>query len=561
MTPKNIPPSAAEWVETTLSTLDVDQLVGQMLNPLLTCPWEPSPTPEERLEEALNFQVGAAFVCCDKSNAETRELIERFRNGSPVPPLVCADIELSSPLKDVVRFGGNMNLGAVAGEARAAELAYECGRYNAILANSVGINWSFGPVVDLPLNYDNPMCGARNYSRDPDRVATLANALVNGMQEHGLGATLKHFPGDGTDDRDQHLVTPVNDLDFEVWKQTYGKTFGDGIANGAYSIMMGHIALLCRSSRDPRTGTLMPATLDSKIQVELLRDEMGFQGVIVSDAIAMGGAVSHCRNVADAAIRNILTGSDMVLFVRDLGEVVAGVKAAVDRGDITLERLRESVRRILTMKAKLGLPDNDYQALPAETAAAEHEKARAVSREIAEKSVTLVRDCNHALPLKLPGGATILVCLLPKEVGEGEGMLLPDEIRKEFESSYLDRELKNRGFKVVCVGDRHTMAREAEDADAIIFVSNTRPEAGRGSIRLSRIALRWINFSWDIINSDRPVLFISMGNPYVLREIPDMPTFICTYSQSPDIARATVKAIVGELDFAGELPVDIPLFS
>ncbi len=559
MMPRSLSPAKKEWIENILNTLSVDRLIGQMLNPLLTCPWEPSPTPEERLEEALKYQVGAAFVCCDRTNEETRELISRFRSGSNIPPLVCSDIELSSPLKGVVRFGGSMNLGAMTDADRAAELAYECGRYNAIYANSAGINWAFGPVVDLPYNYDNPMCGARNYSTDPDRVAMLANAVVNGMQEHGLGATLKHFPGDGTDNRDQHLVTPVNCMDSDAWEISYGKTFGDGIANGVYSIMVGHIALLCRSSRDPRTGTLMPATLDSKIQIGLLRKEMGFKGVIISDAIAMGGAVSHCRDQVEAAVRNIATGSDMVLFVKNLDKVVTGVKTAIDNGEITVDQLRESVRRIMTMKAKLGLPEKQYLPLTPETETNENKKAGSVAREIAESSVTLVRDIKNDLPLELEPGAKIVICLLPKEVGEDKGMLLPDEIRKEIENSYLDRELKARGYQAVCVGNRHDLAREAPDAGAVIFISNTKPEAGRGSIRLSRIALRCVYYSWEIINSDKPVLFISMGNPYVLRELPELPNFICTYSQSPEITRAVVKAIFGEIDFAGKLPVDIPL--
>jgi beta-N-acetylhexosaminidase len=463
----------------------------------------------------------------------------------------------------MIRFGSNMALGAITDIDRAEKLAYECGRYNAILAVAAGINWSFGPVVDLPLNYDNPMVGTRAYGNDPEKIVRLASAFFRGMQAHGMACTLKHFPGDGTDDRDQHLVTPVNDLEFDEWLQTYGRTFGGCIRNGVYSVMVGHIALLCKSARDPRTGTLMPATLDSKIQVDLLRKQLGFEGVVISDAIAMGGAVSHCRNTVETSIRNIISGSDMVLFVTEMKKVVSGIKEALLRKEITEERLRESVRRILTMKARLGIMESEPEPLFPETEKYENGRAASIATEIAESSLTLVRDFNHALPLRLKPGARIVICLLPREVADGEGIMLPDQVSKEFEATHLPKELERRGFKTVCVASRSALDTAMAEAapDALIYISTTNPEAGRGSIRLSRLAYRCVNFRWDVLNSEIPALFISMGNPAVLRELPDLPNFICTYARSEAIAAALTKALFGELEFKGALPVEIPLFT
>jgi beta-N-acetylhexosaminidase len=422
------------------------------------------------------------------------------------------------------------------------------------------------------------MVGTRAYSRDPERIVRLASAYVRGMQEHGMAGTLKHFPGDGTDDRDQHLVTPVNDLGFEEWLRTYGRTFGGCIKNGAYSVMVGHIALQSKSTRDPRTGTLMPATLDSNIQVDLLRKKLGFEGVVISDAIAMGGSVSHCRNTVETSVRNIVSGSDMVLFVTEMSKVIAGVKEALLRKEITEERLRESVRRILTMKTRLGELDGSFSSIPSQADAwrsrerrpsgrliekVEDERAAEVATEIAEHSLTLVRDFNHVLPLRLKPGARIVICLLPREVADGEGMMLPDQVSKEFDATHLPKELERRGFKVVCVASRAALDEAMAEAapDALIYISTSDPEAGRGSIRLSRLAHRCVNFRWDVLNSDTPALFIRMGNPYVLRELPDLPNFICTYARSEAIAKVLTKALFGELEFKGVLPVEIPLFT
>ncbi len=550
-------------VEQMLARMSLEELIGQMLCPLLTCPWEPSPTPEERLADALHHQTGAAFVCCDLPTTQMSELIGRLRAGSKVPPLICADIEMSSPLKNAIRFGSSMNLGAIADLNRAEKLAYECGRSNAVHAVAAGINWSFGPVVDLPLNYDNPMVGTRAFSRDPERIVRLASAYVRGMQEHGMAGTLKHFPGDGTDDRDQHLVTPVNDLEFEEWLRTYGRTFGGCIKDGTYSVMIGHIALLSKSARDPRSGTLMPATLDSNIQVDLLRKKLGFEGVVISDAIAMGGSVSHCRNTVETSVRNIVSGSDMVLFVTEMDKVISGVKEALRRREITEERLRESVQRILTMKARLNILEAESKPLSPETIKSENARAANIAKEMAESSITLLRDFNHALPLRLKKGARIVICLLPREIADGEGMMLPDQVSKEFEATHLPKELERRGFKTVCVASRASLdAAMAEAApDALIYISTTDPEAGRGSIRLSRLAHRCVNFKWDVLNSEIPALYISMGNPFVLRELPDLPNFICTYARSEAIATALTKALFGELEFKGVLPVEIPLFT
>jgi beta-N-acetylhexosaminidase len=229
---------------------------------------------------------------------------------------------------------------------------------------------------------------------------------------------------------------------------------------------------------------------------------------------------------------------------------------------ITEERLRESVRRILTMKALLGVLEGEGKPLTPETVKIENEHARSIAAEIAESSLTLLRDFNHALPLRLKKGARIVLCLLPREVADGEGIMLPDQVSKEFEATHLPMELERRGFKTVCVASRAALDVAMAEAppDALIYISTTGPEAGRGSIRLSRLAHRCVNFRWDVLNSDTPALFISMGNPFVLRELPDLPNFICTYARSEAIAIALTKALFGELEFKGVLPVEIPLF-
>lgn len=546
-----------KWVDDTLYRMSIDELIGQKFAPLLNISWDSSRSKDELLERALKHQVGAVHVCSHLSPAELRADVIELRNGLKVPPLVSSDIETFVRYPDAIDGGSAMSFGAIKDEKRAEKLAYECGRLAARQARAMEINWALAPVVDLPFNHDNPIVATRAFNERPERVSALSRALLKGFQDGGLAATLKHFPGDGTDNVDQHVTTAINPLTKSEWWSSYGKTFGDGIRANVHSIMIGHFGLSWMSSRNSKTDMLLPATIDPKIMDELLRKEMGFDGIIVSDAIGMGGVMSHCASLVDASVKHIIAGGDIVLFTEDIDLIVKAVKEAILNGTYTEETLWESVRRILTIKATLGLHDNSATKVSLEDAENDIPQLKALAVEIAETSITKVCDYKNILPLKLTEGAKITICLAPDEPLSSEGIVLPDEILKNEEEPFIAKVLRDKGFAVVCAGSQKSLKHEAKTSDAIILISNCRPMAGRNSIRLSREGVRC--FDWEIINSDTPVIYLNMGNPFTLEEIKSIHNCVCVYNFGEVAHEAVVKAILGETPFNGILPVTLEI--
>lgn len=359
------------------------------------------------------------------------------------------------------------------------------------------------------------------------------------------------------DARDQHLVTSVNSLSMPEWERTFGRTFRAGIAAGVHSIMMGHIALAAASGRDPRTGRLLPATLDSRIQIDLLRGQLGFSGLIISDAIVMGGVRHFGRTEADLVVGNVASGSDMVLFVSDVPAALRALRRAVEEETLDATRVDDAVLRVLALKAKLNLVSTPE--LPSDAEAAELFSKNAFSKEVAEVGelcLTLVRDEKGAYPLQLPVGAKVVLYHLPLETTDIPALLVGEQAEKSPARSAMHEALAERGYRVATVLEPQGYQREIEDADVLIYVFFSGPQAGRGSVRLAQRALQFIDR--ERIQSEFPVLFLSLGNPYVIWELSWMENFVCGYSRSDNVQRAYVRALLGEIPFQGKLPVTLP---
>lgn len=554
---------AKGWVCSTFESLSIKQKIGQLLAPMVIH-WDPDRDPQELCDAAIDAGVGAVHMC-GSSYKTIRGYVKQLFKELPVPPLVSADFEFGAGgVAEGYNAGCPMIAGAIEDIDVAKKVAYATGAVTAQHGRAAGINWTFGPVVDVPVNFDAAHPNTRTYARDTERISILSGEYIKGLQDYNFAATMKHFPGAGVDCRDSHVATEINDLSFDEWMNEYGKTFGAAIENGVYSAMIGHIALPCRGSFNKKNGMPLPATLDSKIQFDLLRKEMDFGGVIVSDAIEMGGVLAHTNGHFDATVQNIATGSDVVLFVDDLSEQVASVEKALNDGRITMKMINGSVLRILSLKAKLGLFRED--ALPTDEEAQEvfeNEKIDIVGfdsleelgKVTVENAITLQRDWNNELPLKLAKGDKISICVFPKEETNLAGICLPDE---DLTGSYpeLAKEFQRRGFDVVCVNNRYALQDEAKDSQAVIYLATTNPVAGRGHNRLTKAALRSID--WDIIQSDIPTILVNLGNPYLLWELSMFPNCICGYRPTAEMQQAVVAAVLGEIEFKGKLPVEVP---
>lgn len=545
-------PQQVQWVRRTAASLKLEQKIAQLTNKIVIF-WDDSKDPRKLAEDALENEAGGAFLF-GRTSAYMYEISQILRQETHIPIITCADFELGPMgITDGTRFGDNMNLGAVGDRELARELAYTCGKTAALEGRVAGVDWAFGPVVDIPFNPDSSITNVRCYSRDPVRIGELAAAYVKGLQEHGMAATLKHFPGDGTDSRDQHLTTSLNRFDLSRWRQTYGHTFGAGIAAGAYSVMMGHIAMPACGQRDPISGLPLPATLDPVLHNALLRGELGFGGVIVSDALGMLGIMGHCRNKAEAFARNIAAGSDMGLFVEDIPAAVEAVLRLLDRGEISLARIESALHRVLCLKAKLGLPERTADRY---RPVLNREEAAACARRLARESLTLVCNRDEAYPLRVQKGDKVVVCNLPEEARSAAALPPPGECLPPDKELRLCAALRERGLRSVCVQEIEGVRRECADAAALVYVFNARPGGSMGSIRLSKAALCAID--WEIVRSEMPVLFFAPGNPFVAWEQWTLPNLVCGYSPTVNVQEAFCEALLGDIPFAGTLPVELP---
>ena len=309
------------------------------------------------------------------------------------------------------RIGSPMAVAATGDADLAYRLGLACGRE----ASALGVRWAYSPVVDMDLNFRNPITNTRTFGSDPDRVARFGTAYIKGVQETGVAATAKHFPGDGVDERDQHLVTTVNDLSCEEWDATYGRIYKACIDVGVMAVMVGHIALPAYSKKlrpGIRDEDIRPASLAPEITTTLLRDKLGFNGLVATDATVMAGMMM-AMDRAQAVPGAIAAGCDVFLFTRNLAEDFGYMRAGVESGLLTEERLTEAARNVLALKAALGLHQRTQEELipAAETAqaalgTAEH---RAWARECAERSITLVKEEAGVLPLSPDKTKRVLV--------------------------------------------------------------------------------------------------------------------------------------------------------
>jgi beta-N-acetylhexosaminidase len=547
-----------KWVDEKFAQMSGREKVGQLLHPTLTY-WDRRIPQEKLLNQIMECQAGGAFMA-GRPYRELRGFVQQVQQGARIPVIFSGDCECgAATAKEGKVFGAAMALAAVEDLQEASEIAYQVGRVTAEQSVATGIRWSFAPVVDINGNPDNPITNVRCYGDDVERIIACSTSYLKGMEEGGIAATLKHFPGDGFDGRDQHVCTTINSLDFSEWDETFGRVFREGIKAGASSIMMGHIGLACRSTRSPRGGYL-PATLDPAIQEDLLRGHLGFEGVVISDAIGMGGMAGHVHAEADRVVENLKTGSDMVLFPMEAVEAMDAVLKALDEGHLEEKKIDASVRRVMTMKYRK-LVAIDTPLLPSDEEAVRAFESCEIRTQLANRlashSVTLLKDQEALLPMSLEVGKRVLVFDLPEDKSDLATLAVVDGgASGSQEKSAMQEELESLGYEVDWVQHLAEYEKKKESCDLLIYLFRTRPQAGRNSVRVCYNALQSMDF--PMIYSDFPCVFISLASPYVLWDIPQLPNLICTYSGGGEAQRVAVQALFGKISFLGKCPVKIP---
>lgn len=492
----------------------------------------------------VSDKVGAAFFFgeiiteADEMGINAaRETLNQYIDNADIPILMTSDFEngCGSMLKGLTPLPYLMSLGATNCE----NLAYEYGKATALEARSVGANWSFSPVCDLNINKRNPLVNVRGMTDDPELAVRLLNEVIRGMQENGLAACAKHFPGDGIDWRDQHIMTTNNTLEFKEWKKLSGKVFQSVIDNGVYSIMPGHITLPSYQKESFSNGMKLPATLSYELITNLLKNEMGFNGVVVTDALDMGGFNGWYKDRDISQIESFKAGCDMMLwptknYVNDMVE-------AIENGYITMDRLDDAVSRIISMKEKLGLFEMKQSYTP--LSKSDQDFVAKVQQKTAEASITLIRDDGEFFPLSSKKTKKIAVVPITHHTPAFE------------EAELLCHELENKGFDVTYFKDGMTDA-DIDNNDIVIRALFSRPFRPMGFLDFHSNEAQKVADSLKY--GGEKTIIVSFGSPYFGEQYFERAlTYVNAYSMLSPSVKAFVRAALGEIEFTDFSPVKL----
>lgn len=526
------------WVEKTLAAMSMEECVGHLL-----CPEDRNYQLHDWRDILHKVPLGSVFIGSG-TRAELAGKCRLIQAEAKIPVLVASDMENGAILikDEATHFPAAMGVAATGNP----EMLYQMGRITALESRSCGIHWTFSPVVDLNLNFNNPVTNIRSLGDRPERTIPLLRELIRGLQQDGLmAATAKHFPGDGVDDRDQHMCTSVNSLPKEQWFELYGRVWQAAIDAGVMSIMAGHIAFpdWQGCAADPEAA--MPATLSPELQVDLLRNRLGFKGVLVSDAAPMTGLCSRAPT-DELAWRNIAAGSDMFLFADPVADF-ARLMAAVRAGKLSEKRVMEATRRVLEMKARLNLHIDAFGPEFTDIQLAAHGET---ARQVAEASITQVRVHPGLLPARLAPGAKVLTVTMTESDGHGQQWK---------DLTVIDDELRRRGIEVDHQKNPgcDTLFAALDKYERIFVNFYMIPHLRMGLLRLAGAAFGgfWKGFYANALDK---VVFTSFGTPYVLHEQPHLNNLLLAYSPYAVSQRAAVRAWLGEITPAGICPVRLP---
>ena len=569
--PYNLDDEGVKWVQDTIANMTIEEKIGQLFINM------GASRDEEYLKGVLdNYHI--AGVRYNPGTAE--EVYEQNRilqENSKIPLLIAANTESggNGACVDGTYIGNEVKIAATNDK----RYAYEMGRVSGVEASAIGCNWSFAPIVDINRNWRNPIISTRTWSEDVDQTLELSLEYMRGIMESGIAPAAKHFPGDGIDERDQHLSFAPNHLSVEEWDETFGKVYGGLFEAGLPSIMAGHISLpnYVRHFNPEATvqEQILPATLNKYILTDLLRGKMNFNGLVVTDAshmVAMTSAMKRSEMLPTA----IAAGSDLFLFFNDPDEDFAWMLEGYKNGIITDERLEEALTRILGTKAALGLHKKAKTEIlqPKEEAMAKIGLPEnvAIATEVADKAITLVKNNEDIFPISVEKHKRVLLVDVKGTEG-GFGALIGAQGPKPTE--ILKAQLEEEGFEVSiwespiekimslpaeerrkAIGSIYAAKRPISDLtdnyDLIINVAVVNPNTDQ---RIQWPASKGTPDIPFYVN-EVPTIFVSVQCPFHLADVPQVKTYINTYDNKDITLKALVEKMLGRSEFKGVSPVD-----
>jgi beta-N-acetylhexosaminidase len=548
---RTLPPSAKQWVDTTMRRMTVDEKIGQLLFTTYhgTFTSTDSPAYQQMLHDVNDLHAGGFILVTritplgiEKSQTyPTAILNNQLQAKSKLPLLIGADFERGSAMRldEGTSFPTQMAIAAGGNP----EDAYTMGKITALEARQAGVHWVYAPVADVNNNPGNPIINTRSFGEDPQRVAEFVSAYVRGVEENGGLATAKHFPGHGDTAADSHLDLPVIRADRQRLETLEFVPFRAAIAAGVGSVMTGHLNVPALEP-DPST----PATLSPHILTDVLRKDLGFQGLVITDAMDMGGITVRFAP-GEAAVRAMLAGADCLLMPPVPDAAFAALQDAVKSGRISSQRLDASVRRILEAKARLGLNKNrlvDVNGINAHFAETARQKQ---AQEISDRGITLLRDTPRRLPINgtKPSRALLLAFYADPEPTPGED--LERELRRRFDSvTTLRADTRFRD-----AANLELPSPDSYDVAILALFVRVSDRKGNVDVPAEQAAL-----ADQVYKSGKPVITLAFGSPYLIEAFPQAETWLGAFGIS-DVAQISMaRAMFGEIQVAGHLPVTIP---
>jgi len=537
-----LPASAERWVRTSLRKMKLEEKVGQVI-------WdradgrflnEQDPAFLKLKERIRKLHLGG-FVIFAGTPHDTAAFANALQRASKLPLLIAADFERGPAMRVALSSAvpDNMAIGATGDPAYAAFAAELTARE----ARAMGVQWIYAPVADVNNNPDNPIINTRSYGEDPAQVAKFVAAYVRAAEAAGVLSTAKHFPGHGDTATDSHIALGVVTGDRARLERVELPPFRAAIEAGVSSIMTAHLAV---PAIEP--DSTLPATLSKNVLSGLLREQLGFKGLIATDALEMGG-VTRLYWPGEVAVRAIEAGADCLLLPPDPELAFRYLLGAVRSGRITEQRLNQSVERILRAKARVGLHRQRLVSLDNVGKVVADPQAQTRIEQIANASITLVRDQANAIPMSLAGRKKLLAVVMTASPNPA-GDVFVAELRRRAESADIMRLAPD-----FTEARAQEVLKRAAGADAVIAALFVWAVSGKGTVGMPASQAALLK---QLAASGKPVVAISFGNPYLIRAFPEVGTYLCAYSTAGASERAAVRAIFGEVPISGRLPVTIP---
>ncbi len=563
---KKFAPSEKSWkaADKMLKKMSVEEKVGQLIQIGINARFinQDSDFYQDLVRQVRENKIGG-IILFGAPMYETVHLVNRMQENAEIPLLIALDAETGIGMRfmDAANFPWNMAVAATGNPEYARKMGVITGRE----AKAMGILQVYAPVLDVNNNADNPVINVRSYGEDPETVARFGAAFIEGVQSQGVIATAKHFPGHGDTDVDSHRGLPIINVSRDRLDKLELVPFRKAIESGVASIMVAHIGLpqidateikplknAIRVDTDEEVITenaTVPATLSPKIQTEILRKELGFKGLIVTDAMSMSGLTLYVSQ-EEAGVQAFLAGADLLEKPADTDAMIRGLREAVKSGRISEARLNESVRKILAWKFELGLFKQKITPLDQIDKIVSNRETHALAEEIANKAVTLVKNDENLIPLDKSKRVFLL--------GISNGF------DGEMTSVALTRFLRENGVKfgsIVLQENSSTeqieRAREgANKADVVIAAMYGRVRSGaKNSVGLPDSG---VNILRELLAKNKKVVGVSFGNPYILGAFPDLKTYVVAYGDMTTLQRASARSVFGMLDTNGKLPISLP---